>query len=210
MRTNCGGIHAKAQRSRPGRLRPACAQRGRRPLAAALFAAGLAALGACTPALNWREIRLDESARVALPCRPQKDERPVMLAGRSVQLRLRACEAEQVVWAVSSAQAADANHALAVVAELQRSLVDNLQGTGTVLPEAPGAAPVQRGLRVRLAVDGRHADGSALAARAAFVSHEGNVFQLVVMPRSGAPLPADEALGYFFDSLAFDPAQIRR
>lgn len=210
MRTHCGGIHAKAQNGGPRWLCPACPQRGRKPLATAFFAAGLAALGACTPALNWREIRLDESARVALPCRPQKDERPVMLAGRSVQLRLRACEAGQVVWAVSSAQVADPGHAQAVAAELQRSLVDNLQGTGTVLPEAPGTASAQRGLRVRLAVAGRHADGSALAARAAFVSHEGNVFQLVVVPRSGASLPADEALGYFFDSLAFDPAQIRR
>jgi hypothetical protein len=207
MRTKCDGNHANAQHDGPKRLRPACIQRGRKPRAAALLVAGLAALGACTPALNWREIQLDESARVALPCRPQKDERPVMLAGRSVLLRLRACEAGQAVWAVSSAQAADAGHALAVVAELQRSLVDNLQGTGTVLPEAPGAAP---GQRVRLAVAGRHADGSAVAARAAFVSHEGNVFQLVVMPRNGAKLPTDEALGYFFDSLAFDPAQTRR
>ena len=60
-------------------------------LAAAL---ALAALGGCSPTLNWRETRFDGADLTAmLPCKPDRAERTVPLAGRDAPLRMQGCEA---------------------------------------------------------------------------------------------------------------------
>lgn len=62
---------------------------------------GLAALVGCTPALNWREIRLGDSGLQALmPCRPDAATRTVQLpVGSQVfeaSLRMQGCEASEM------------------------------------------------------------------------------------------------------------------
>jgi hypothetical protein len=164
----------------------------------ALPALALALVAGCAPALNWREVGLRDGAKASFPCRPLSDERTLMLAGRSASLRLQVCEADDVLWAVTSARLADAGAAQAAQAELQQALAANLAGTARVLPPAtPGPQPA------RVAIDGRHPDGRPLLARALFVSRGNNVFQFVVVARAGAALPADDAQDHFFDSLTF-------
>jgi hypothetical protein len=194
-------------------------------VATAVLGGVLCAVSACTPALNWREVRLDDGATASLPCRPEIDERTLQLAGRSVQMRLRACDAGDAMWAVSTVQAAGADHAQAVMAELQRSLAANLNGPARVLSDTvfvaaagrvadlaasgpggmaslPGARSVRR---VLVDIAGRHPDGAALPARALFVSHANHIWQLVVLPRAGARAPAADAQDYFADSLRVGP-----
>jgi hypothetical protein len=154
-------------------------------------AAGLAC--ACTPALNWRELPVGESAKASFPCRPQSDTRAVTLAGRPVQMQLKACEADQVLWAVTTAQVADAGQAPEALAELRRSLVANMAGNESLVP---GTA--------RVHIVGRHEDGSTLWARAAFLSSGREVVQLVMLPHPGSRAPTDEAQNYFFDGLRFE------
>jgi len=145
---------------------------------------------ACAPALNWRELAVGEGAKASFPCRPQSDTRALTLGGQSVQMQLKACEAGQVLWAVTSAQVADAAQAPAALVELRRSLVANMAGSDSVVP---GTA--------RVHIVGRHEDGSAIWARAVFVSSGREVYQLVMLPRAGAPAPTEEAQNYFFNGL---------
>lgn len=191
---------------------------------AALRAALLAAAGmacGCTPTLNWRELPVGaqlcagppqaellppqgvgavcgdrgstEGAKASFPCRPQSDTRTLTLGGRPVQMQLKACEAGQVLWAVTSAQVADATQAPGALVELRRSLVANLAGSDSLVP---GTA--------RVHIVGRHEDGSAIWARAVFVSSGRDVYQLVMLPRAGAQPPTEEAQNYFFSGLRFE------
>jgi hypothetical protein len=148
---------------------------------------------ACTPALNWRELAVGEGAKASFPCRPQSDTRALTLSGRPVQMQLKACEADQVLWAVTSAQVADAGQAPEALAELRRSLVTNMVGSESLVP---GTA--------RVHIVGRRPDGSAIWARAAFLSSGREVYQLVMLPHPGARAPTDEAQNYFFDGLRFE------
>jgi hypothetical protein len=158
--------------------------------AALLAAAGLAC--GCTPTLNWRELPVGDSAKASFPCRPQSDTRTLTLGGQPVQMQLKACEAGQVLWAVTSAQVADAAQAPAALVELRRSLVANLAGSDSPVP---GTA--------RVHIVGRHEDGSTVWARAVFVSSGRDVYQMVMLPRAGAQPPTDEAQNYFFGGLRF-------
>jgi hypothetical protein len=156
----------------------------------------MAWLGGCAPTLNWREVVLRDGAKASFPCRPLSDERTLMLAGRSVAMRLQVCEAGDALWAVSSAGVADARQAAQALAELQQALAINLGGTARVVaPAYEGTQPA------RVAVEGHHPDGRPLQARAVFVSRGRNVFQFVVVPRAGAPAPDAGAQDQFFDSL---------
>ena len=69
-----------------------------RILRRAISGLGLAALIACTPALNWRETRLGDSELQALmPCKPDAATRTVQLPAESqavdATLRMQGCEA---------------------------------------------------------------------------------------------------------------------
>ena len=158
-------------------------------LRAALIAAAATACG-CTPALNWRELPVGGRAKVSFPCRPETNTRALILGGRSVQMQLKACEAGQVLWAVTTAQVADEAQAAEALLELRRSLVANLAGSDSV---ALGTG--------RVHIEGRHEDGSRIWARAVFLSSGREVYQLVMLPRAGAPAPTEEAENYFFDGL---------
>lgn len=160
---------------------------------AVLVAAAVVAC-ACTPALNWRELPVGESAKASFPCRPQSDTRAITLAGRPVQMQLKACEADQVLWAVTSAQVDDASLAPESLAEMRRSLVANMAGTESLVPGT-----------TRVHIAGRHEDGSTIWARAEFLSSGRELYQLVMLPHKGARAPTNEVQNYFFDGLRLEP-----
>ena len=108
-------------------------------------------------------------------------------------MQLKACEADRVLWAVTTSQVAEADQAPEALAELRRSLVANMAGSESPVP---GTA--------RVHIVGRHEDGSTIWARAAFLSSGRDVVQLVILPHPGSRPPTDEAQNYFFDGLRFD------
>ena len=62
----------------------------------------LAWLTSCSPAWNWREIRLDGAPlTIMLPCKPDHASQPVTLAGRPVPLSMTGCETGGATLAVS-------------------------------------------------------------------------------------------------------------
>ena len=53
----------------------------------------LAWLAACSPAWNWREVRLEDAPLTAmLPCKPDQASQTVTLAGATAELQMTGCE----------------------------------------------------------------------------------------------------------------------
>lgn len=70
-----------------------------------LWSAVAIGLAACSPALNWRTVRLDEAALAsAFPCKPEREARRVELGGQGVDMQMWGCEADGATFAVAHAE----------------------------------------------------------------------------------------------------------
>jgi hypothetical protein len=159
------------------------------------FLLAAATLTACTPALDWREVRPAGSGIVALfPCRPNSMTRPLPLAGQTVPLSLHACSAGGQTWGLAFADVGDPARVGATLHELRTSAERNLGATaGRPLPlSVPGATPNAAAGRER--IDGRAPDGQALAGQVAVFARGTVVLQATVL---GATVPDDAAETFF-------------
>ena len=165
----------------------------------AILAAALAGpLSACSPALDWREMRPDGSgAVISFPCRPSSHARKVRLAGGDVELTLYACTAGDITWALAWADVTDPARVAQAVDELRRSAAANIGAvTATDLPLAvPGATPNLGAGRV--ALSGQRSDGQVVQEQMAVVVKGTRVLQATAL---GAQLPP-EAMEIFFGGL---------
>jgi hypothetical protein len=162
----------------------------------------LVALAACSPALDWRELRPAGTAlQLQLPCRPASHERSLALAGTPVQLALYACNAGGQTWGLAAANLQDPARVGPALDELRRSGMANIGASaGSPLPlQVSGATPNERSGRLALA--GRLPDGQAVQMQLAVFTHGTQVFQATVL---GPALPAD-ATDNFFAALRFKP-----
>jgi hypothetical protein len=158
------------------------------------------ALPACTPRLDWREVRgPDAPFVVLLPAKPASHTRPVNLDGMQIDMTMTAAEVDGVTFAVGSASLADRSKANAALQAIKTALIRNIGGTlrrEKALPasadtpaaieiEALGAAAANTGGRPRL-----------LAAR--FMAKDERIYQVLAV----GPQPAmtRETLDTFFDS----------
>lgn len=162
-----------------------------------------AALSACSPALNWREVRPEATALVAMfPCKPSRQTRDLPLAGARVRMELLACEAAGATWAVSHAQVGDPARVGASLAALNESLAANL-GMGStpdgVAWSVPGMTPQPQARRLQLR--GQRADGAEVRVETGVFAHGTQVFQVVVMQPAKDAAPDAETLQAFFGSV---------
>lgn len=162
----------------------------------------LSMLAACSPALDWREVRPAGSGLVGLlPCRPSVYERNVRLAGPPVPLSLNACSADGLTFALAFADVGDPSRVSAALAELQAAAQANV-GAATresLALAVPGATPNPASTRMRLI--GLLPDGKAVEEQVAVFSQGTRVFQATVI---GPQLPAEVA-DTFFDGLRLAP-----
>ncbi|RZL10193.1 MAG: hypothetical protein EOP40_07300 [Rubrivivax sp.] len=111
-------------------------------------------LPACSPALDWREVRPPEATGLVamFPCKPQAYERSLALpgvAGGPLRMHLLACQAEGVTWAVSYFTATSPAQRAQALAALREALWHNTasaapaQASRQLLGAAaiPGATP---------------------------------------------------------------------
>ena len=165
-----------------------------------LAAAGV--LVACTPALDWREVRPEGSAvRLLFPCKPDSQTRTLSLAGAPVRLALHACNTGGATWALAVADLHDPARVGPALAELRLSAQRNLAAAeGRPLAhKVPGATPHPDSGRLQF--EGRMPDGRAVREQVAVFAKGTQVFQAVAL---GASLDA-EATHTFFDSIRFPP-----
>lgn len=160
--------------------------------AALLFAA---ALCACSPALDWREMQAEGSGIVAtFPCKPDRHARTVPLGGQPVRMEMLVCSAGGLTFAVSFIDAGDPARVTAMLDELQRLAVGNLAAVshaGDPL-QVPGMTPNPSAMRLR--IEGRAPDGAGLSEQAGFFVKGLRVYQATVL---GKTLPAETADTFF-------------
>ncbi len=153
-------------------------------------------LSACSPTLNWREIRPEDSGAVLLfPCKPDRFTRSVMLGGEKLQMVLNSCAAGDATYALSHAQMADASHVNPALEAMQAAAAGNLGGAANVVsPLAiPGMTP--HPVTQRWAVQGKRADGSPVHQQFAVFTRGLRVYQATIVGAALDTVAADTFFG---------------
>jgi hypothetical protein len=169
--------------------------------AAAISAATLL-LGACSPTLDWRELRAEgEPLRFMLPCKPSVQARQLPLAGRPVLLHLQACAAGGQTWGLASADIGDPALVGGALAELAQAAGRNIQGSVAAEQAASISGATPNPASRRLVLQGRHSAGGPVTMQLVLFTRGTHVYQASAL---GEQVPA-EAADTFFGALRFQP-----
>ena len=142
---------------------------------AALVLAVALGAAACTPTLDWREVRLAPSPAIALlPCKPDRTTRDVPLGGVPTALSVAGCDAGGATFALMTAQLPAGRDPDAVLAGWQQATLAHMRASGT--PERrpftpPGGSALAHAQRV--AARGQAPDGRPVMAQAAWTARPG-------------------------------------
>ncbi|MFM8467914.1 MAG: hypothetical protein ACKOAO_10190 [Oxalobacteraceae bacterium] len=137
------------------------------------------ALLACSPNLNWRELR-DADARytVLLPAKPASHSRTVTLGEMKVDLHMTAAEADEMSFAVASALIDDAAQRSEALELMQQAMVKNIAGNIThqkIIKLKDGTEATEIEAR------GALANGNHVILFARFAMKDQRVYQAVAM-----------------------------
>jgi hypothetical protein len=156
------------------------------------------AVAACTPTLDWRELRPEGSgAQLLFPCKPSSHARTLELAGARASLTLHACKAGGATYALAVADVGDLARVAPALMQLREAAQRNLGGAAQTLapPRVPGMTPQAQAQR--LLVQGRLPDGSAAQEQLAVFARGTRVYQASVL---GAALDP-EGVETFLESI---------
>lgn len=160
----------------------------------------LFAVSGCSPALNWREIRLAQTpVKVMLPCKPDEASRPTPMVGSEVNMHMLGCEAGGALFAIAWVDVQHAEQAGVAMSQWQAAMLTNMQATSSkTVPFTPkgSLAQVQD---VRVVATGRRQDGTTVTAQGAWFARGAQVFHAVMY--AGALDP--EAVEVFFSGIEF-------
>jgi hypothetical protein len=168
---------------------------------AALALLSAAALAACSPTFNWREVRAEPTPlKAMLPCKPDKGARTVPMAGRDVSLEVMGCETGGATFAVLHAEIGDPGRLGEVLLQWKTATLLNMRSESVrEIPFRPaGALDLPQSLQV--IASGKRADGSKVESHAAYFARGSHVFQAVIY---SSELKAEVA-DTFFSGLRFE------
>ncbi|MEO5932147.1 MAG: hypothetical protein ABIQ08_01150 [Duganella sp.] len=138
-----------------------------------------AALSACSPQYDWRDYRANDAPYAVLfPAKPASQTRTVKLGELDVSMTMTAAEVDGVVFAVGSAQLADAARAPAALEAMKTALVNNI--AATVTKSAASASGAQTVLDIE-AKGSRNGEPMLLIGR--FIAKDKRIYQVIVMGR---------------------------
>lgn len=159
-------------------------------------------LAACSPALNWREVRPEGSDLVAMfPCKPDRFVRQVPLAGARVEMQLVSCAVDGVSYAVVQARVADPMQVGPALQALRDAAAGNIGGqAASVVPFTVGGM-TPNPQAVRFVAEGRGADGTPVREQAGVFARGLQVYQATVV----GPSLEGPAVETFFGGLRFAP-----
>lgn len=161
-----------------------------------LFSSGLAA---CGPALEWRSLPLPElGMQVSLPCKPDRVEHSVDLAGQSVQVVMQGCGASGLTFAVACAVLAEPSMAGAALAHWRAAVLAAAQARDAKDSPFQPAGGLGLPQAVRTSAMGRLPGGGAMQMQAAWFARvqHGAVHACHAMVY-GSELPAATADAFF-------------
>jgi len=137
------------------------------------------ALMACSPSLNWRELRNAEARfTVLLPAKPANHSRTVALGDMKVDMHMTAAEADEMNFAVASALIDDAAQRSQALELMQHAMVKNIGGSIThqktlKLKDGTEATEIQ--------ASGTLANGLQMTLFARFAMKDQRVYQAVAI-----------------------------
>lgn len=153
---------------------------------------------ACTPTLDWREVRPEGSGALLLfPCKPKSLARITTLARSGVTMTMLSCDVSGMTFALSHAELGDPSRVAPALIELRSALAANL-GANAVRSaafELAGMTPNPQAMRIRFS--GRLPDGTPVAEEAVLFVRGTRVYQAAVL---GARVD-EGAVRTFFESL---------
>lgn len=153
------------------------------------------ALVACSPTLNWRDVRPEGTTlSLLLPCKPEKAEKQVPMGGKPTTLRMMGCDAGGLTFAVAAADVSEAGQVPAILLAWQQLTLANMKATKAESTKALKIAGATGASGVWATARGQRADGSPVAGHAAYFAQGATVFQAVIY---GADVKADIAETYF-------------
>jgi hypothetical protein len=161
-----------------------------------------AVLPACSPALNWREVR-PEGTRLALllPCKPDKAQKTVPLGGPATPLSMLGCDAGGATFAIAVADLDDAAKVAPVLAQWQSLTLSNMKANAAPQVSSlklPGAAAAPSATLVK--AEGMGPNGKPVSGWAAYFAQGSQIFQVVMY----SPRISPEAAETYFSSLKFE------
>lgn len=159
-------------------------------------------LAACAPDLNWREWRTaDAQLQQLFPCKPVRQQRRVIVAGRQLQLVLQVCDADAVTWAQAHTDVGDPAAVGPVLEALAHAAHDNVRAERLpVVPQAvPGSTPQAAAGRYRIV--GKAPDGRAVEEALLLFARGTLVVQVTAL---ASRLPGD-AVDTFVGSIRAGP-----
>ena len=163
----------------------------------------VAAAVACSPTLDWRELRPEGSqAHLLFPCKPASQARSVTLAGSKVEMSMFACTAANTVYALSFADVADPGRVGPALDELAAAAQAHVQASSNAASQplfVSGMTPAPQAAQWLL--KGQMPDGRAVVERLALFSRGTRVYQATML---GATLDA-QAEETFFGALKLGP-----
>lgn len=162
---------------------------------------GAAMLDACSPVFNWRDVGFPgRSLQAMLPCKPEKAERTVPLAGHRADLHMLSCDVGKLTFAIAALRKPTEVATSEVVQAWTQAghLSLKVQANRT-----HAWAPVLRGMVALKAwqAEGVRHDGSPVLAHVLFLAQGDDVFQVAVY---GPVTP--EVLETLVESLRLSPA----
>jgi len=165
-----------------------------------LLIMGGALMQACTPALDWRDVRLPGSGAIAaFPCKPSHESRRLPLAGREVEMTLHSCIAAGTTWALSEADVIDPSKVGPALEAMSAAVTHNIHADQSSRSNEPftvaGMTPNPHAARLRLA--GTRPDGGAMTVETAVFAKGTRVFQATMLSKK----PDAQSSEMFFTSL---------
>jgi hypothetical protein len=154
-------------------------------LLAPLLAA--ATLAGCSPKFDWRDYRsTDAPYAVLFPGKPATQTRSINLDGQEVKMAMAAAEVDGVMYAVGSAQVADATKAQLALTAMKSALVRNISGTVTsdkVTATSSGNGGLQ-GQQTVLEVEASGSQkGEPMRLVGRFIARDTRIYQVIVIGR---------------------------
>ncbi|MEY2954079.1 MAG: hypothetical protein RLZZ401_2166 [Pseudomonadota bacterium] len=128
---------------------------------------------ACSPTFNWREVALIDSGVTALlPCKADHGARAVPLAGKATELHMMGCTAGGQTYTVAVADTGNPASAALALTQWRAATLASLQVQANTPPTA---------IEGSVTVQGRQADGQAVAAQVRWFIRQGRVFQAMAL-----------------------------
>jgi hypothetical protein len=170
-------------------------------MSAAAVLLATAALAACSPTFDWREVRIPStSLKAMLPCKPHSGSRRVQMGPSNVELQVTGCDTGGATFAILHTDLRDPARVDEALAHWGKATLAQLKaGSSQSTPYSPpGATP--SAAAVRVSAGGATAQGAPMRSDAAYFARGTQVFQAVVL----APAAKADVLQAFFDGLRFE------